>query len=268
MFKTFFPGQWPGYICPIEKTKMNIEMGISEELKAAQEIQQINIKVRRAWGTIFSAWCRKSILMIKYQRKQLLTSIIAILALAGCAYMSFRFIISPDISQYRVEQIMKQSASDSLSIGIPQCNIDFMVAVATIESGGKWDIVGGSGGKYYGAFQFGDAALTEVGLKGIDKKLFLNDTSLQLWAMNRLMAKNYIRLSDLIEEKHVPIHGGVRVGRYMVTVSGLLAASHLVGVSNVRKFLKSNGTEIAKDGNGVPLTDYFQLNNMPIVFTK
>lgn len=241
-------------------------MGISEELKAAQEIQQINIKVRRAWGTIFSSWFKKSKLMIKYQRKQLITTLIATLSLTCCIYMCFRFILFPDIEKYKIEQIMSQIASDSLSVGIPQSNIDFMLALAQIESNGKWDIVGGSNNAYIGAFQFGQAALKEVGLGSVDKKLFLGDPSLQMWAMNRLMKKNYMVLSDYITEMKIPMQGGVKVGRYMVTVSGLLAMAHLVGAGDTKKFLQSKGTVIPKDGNGVPLTDYLQLNNFVITF--
>lgn len=243
-------------------------MGISEELKAAQEIQQINIKVRRAWGTIFSSWYKKAWLMLKYQKKQLFTTLIAITAVIGCAYMCCRYIFFPDVEKYRIEQIINQCIPDSLNLSISQGNIDFMLALAQVESHGKWDIVGGSANAYIGAFQFGPAALKEVGLQGVDKKLFLGDPALQLWAMNRLMKKNYMRLSDLIEEKKIPMQGGVRVGRYMVTVSGLLAGAHLVGVGAVKKFLETNGKEVAKDGNGVPLTDYFMLNNFIITFPE
>ena len=242
-------------------------MGISEELKAAQEIQQINIKVRRAWGTIFSSWYKKAWLMIKYQKKQLLITLIALASLFFCGWLTFKYVLFPDIEMYKIEQVMKE-LPDSVyeNIGINSGNVDFMLALAQIESSGKWDAVGGSGNAYIGAFQFGPIALKAVGLENIDKKLFLNDPRLQMWAMNSLMKKNYISLSPLITEKKIPMHGGVKIGRYVVTVSGLLAAAHLVGAGDVKKFINSNGTEIAKDGNGVPLTDYFMLNNFTISF--
>lgn len=243
-------------------------MGISEELKAAQEIQQINIKVRRAWGVIFSSWYKKGWLMIKHQKKQLFTTLVAIAAVAACVWMGFKYVIFPDIEMYKIEQVMSKELPDSVyeNIGINKGNLDFMLALAQVESGGKWDIVGGSGNAYIGAFQFGPVALRAVGLENIDKKLFLNDPRLQMWAMNSLMKKNYIALSKLISEKQIPMQGGVKIGRYIVTVSGLLAAAHLVGASSVKDFINSNGTDIAKDGNGVPLTDYFQFNNFIISF--
>lgn len=243
-----------------------MSMGIKEELEAAQEIQQINIRIRRAWGTIFKSGFEKYALMLKYQRKQLLTSIALIASLGVIIVFGYKLYLKEEISATRVEQVLSIVDRDSVITGLPKENIEFMYSVAQIESGGNFSIVGGANNKYWGAFQFGPAALDAVGLKGIDKNVFLRDTTLQIWAMNQLMIKNYKRLSSRIEERKIPLKGGVRIGRYMCTVSGLLAASHLVGVNGVIKFIDSNGSVIAKDGNGVPLTDYLQLNNFALKF--
>jgi len=47
--------------------------------------------------------------------------------------------------------------------------------------------------------------------------------------------------------------GGIRLSK-----SGLLAATHLVGYKGVVDFITSNGDKVAKDGNGVPLTNYLE----------
>ena len=41
-----------------------------------------------------------------------------------------------------------------------------------------------------------------------------------------------------------------------ITESGLIAGAHLLGVGNVKKFLKSNGRKIPRDGYGTPITEY------------
>jgi hypothetical protein len=46
----------------------------------------------------------------------------------------------------------------------------------------------------------------------------------------------------------------------IATISGYLAAAHLVGAGSVKKYLDIG--IITYDGNNKPLTDHFQLNNM------
>lgn len=241
-------------------------MSIKDELEAAQEIQQINIRVRRAWVTVLTSWIKKYSLMVKYQRKQMFTSIALIASTLIMSFFGYKLYLHEKVSEVHVSQIITTMERDSLFLGLHKENIEFMYAVSLIESGGKFDIVGGAGNKYWGAFQFGPLALESVGLKGIDKNVFLRDTTLQIWAMNRLMTKNYKALSSRIEKYKIPLKGGVRIGRYLCTVSGLLAASHLVGVNAVIRFIDTNGGEIARDGNEVPLTDYLQLNNFDLRF--
>ena len=69
-----------------------------------------------------------------------------------------------------------------------------------------------------------------------------------------------------IVKYNIPITGGIRIGFNLVTVSGIIAASHLVGAESVKRFLDSNGKDVTCDGNGVPLTVYLQLNNFKLDF--
>ena len=43
-----------------------------------------------------------------------------------------------------------------------------------------------------------------------------------------------------------------------ITLSGLLAGSHLVGAGAVKEFLDSSGKIVPKDGNDVPVTEYMK----------
>jgi hypothetical protein len=43
-----------------------------------------------------------------------------------------------------------------------------------------------------------------------------------------------------------------------ITESGILAAAHLAGPGNVKKFLRSNGTRSFNDGFGTSIKHYFK----------
>ncbi len=49
---------------------------------------------------------------------------------------------------------------------------------------------------------------------------------------------------------------GQTVHGVSISVSGLLAAAHLLDAGTVRSFLRSDGKSVPKDGNGTPLTEY------------
>jgi len=49
---------------------------------------------------------------------------------------------------------------------------------------------------------------------------------------------------------------GTAVNGTAITLSGLVAGAHLVGVGGLRTFIASGGTQMPRDGNGVPVTAY------------
>ena len=62
----------------------------------------------------------------------------------------------------------------------------------------------------------------------------------------------------------IPVKGGILIGNHLVTQSGFLGASHLVGAFAAIDFVESNGQRVAIDGNNVPLTKYLELNNIEL----
>ena len=68
-----------------------------------------------------------------------------------------------------------------------------------------------------------------------------------------IIKKNLHYLRNFIPKyNHKIIHG------IEVTKSGMVGAAHLVGQGNVKKWLRSNGSIIPKDGNGVSVEDYMK----------
>ena len=125
----------------------------------------------------------------------------------------------------------------------------FLDAIGFRESGNRYDIVNQYG--YMGKYQFGRKTLRGLGFK-MSKEEFLNSPSLQEQAMYALLNHNKRILRRQIQKYHgETIHG------VYITESGILAAAHLAGAGNVRKFFRK-GYEF-KDGNGTKMTSYMIL---------
>lgn len=103
---------------------------------------------------------------------------------------------------------------------------------------------------YLGKYQFSTATLQWLGVN--DTQYFLNSPLLQEAALKALIAKNKYLLQDHLGNK------GCRINGLEITDSGLIAAAHLAGVGNVKRFLQSNGKYVFKDGNKVPITKYIK----------
>ena len=124
---------------------------------------------------------------------------------------------------------------------------DFLNQMGKRESSNRYDIVNEFG--YMGKYQFGRKTLNKIGFKHISNTQFLTNPSIQEDAMLKLLKSNKHTLRRQIQ-KYVNTH---RHGVY-ITESGLLAAAHLAGAGNVKKFLRTGKDK--QDGLGTPLTEY------------
>lgn len=124
---------------------------------------------------------------------------------------------------------------------------------------------------YIGLFQMGEASLQDAGyyagdvtrandwsgawtgLGGIhDLDDFYGSPDVQVQAIvgyhNRIVAQ----ISQLGLDRAI----GSTVGGVDITLSGLVAGAHLVGIGNLQTFINSGGSTVPKDGNGVPVSTY------------
>jgi len=146
---------------------------------------------------------------------------------------------------------------------------DFLRALGYRESGGLYGIENKYG--YLGKYQMGEAALKDAGYYKGDytkrndwigewtgkdgvwsKEDFLRNPRAQENAIREYHKKvwKYITMLDL--HKYV----NRRIGDILITESGLLGGAHLLGAGNLKRFLKSNGRIIPRDGFGTPITHY------------
>lgn len=131
----------------------------------------------------------------------------------------------------------------------------FKYALADKESANDWKNYNPYG--YIGKFQFGKAALQSTGFGNIDFVDFMNNPSIfpekdQEKAMDSLLRINQFILKDYIND----YEGDFILDSIKITRTGLLAAAHLAGPGNVKKFLDTEGRYNPKDQLGTRLSDY------------
>jgi len=127
--------------------------------------------------------------------------------------------------------------------------VGFKEAIAFKESRGNYKKVNSLG--YLGKYQFGEATLNRIRI--YDTQDFLNDPELQEDAFYALCSLNkWILIRDIKRSVGKTING------VEITESGILAAAHLAGAGNVKKYLRSNGEANARDAFGTNVHHYMK----------
>ena len=143
-------------------------------------------------------------------------------------------VITPEITAPKLELIVKNHSK-------------FLEDLGMRESSGNYKAVNQFG--YLGKYQFGRKTLNALGYEDVSNREFLANGSIQEEAMYALLTHN-----RKILRRQISKYVGTTVAGVYITESGLLAAAHLAGPGNVRKFLRK-GYEF-KDGNGTKMTSY------------
>ncbi len=125
----------------------------------------------------------------------------------------------------------------------------FLDAIGFKESGNRYDIVNKFG--YMGRYQFGRGTLKGLGYK-VTQEEFLTSPEIQERAMMDLLRHNKKKLQKYIDQYEGEVVHGI-----LITESGILAAAHLGGQGNVKKFFR-RGKEF-KDGFGTSITSYMEM---------
>lgn len=123
---------------------------------------------------------------------------------------------------------------------------DFLNAVGHYESRNNYKAVNTLG--YMGRYQFGRKTLRGLGYE-CSKSEFLNSPILQEKAMMDLLEHN-----QNILRKYIDYWDGRTIGGDTITESGILAAAHLAGPGNVKRYLM-HGDNFS-DAYGTKLTKY------------
>ena len=134
----------------------------------------------------------------------------------------------------------------------------FLEDLGMRESSGNYKAVNQYG--YLGKYQFGRKTLNALGFDNVTNREFLENPSIQEEAMFALLLHNKKILRRTIKKYHNDTINGIHI-----TESGILAAAHLAGPGNVKKFFRK-GYEF-RDGNGTKMTSYMvQFSNYKLEF--
>ena len=127
--------------------------------------------------------------------------------------------------------------------------VGFKEALAFKESSGNYFVTNALG--YLGKYQFGAGTLQLMGVYNATS--FLNDPVLQEKVFVTNIARNkWILRKDIAKYVGKKIHG------VEITESGMLAAAHLAGAGNVKKYLRSQGKKNTSDVNGSTIANYIK----------
>lgn len=150
-----------------------------------------------------------------------------------------------NVSQEMPSQVTKDSNSGVLHLG--NTYVAFKEAIAFKESQGNYAAVNTLG--YLGKYQFGVTTLELLGIKNPDlflkspvlqEKAFLANTKRNKWVLRRDI-KRFV---------------GKKIDGILVTESGILAAAHLAGPGNVKRYLRSYGALDSEDAYGTDILSY------------
>jgi len=142
-----------------------------------------------------------------------------------------------------------EEEAEEFSLFLGKSFIGFKEAVGFKESQGRYYVVNTFG--YMGKYQFGRGTLKLIGV--YNTGTFIKDPNIQEKAFEANLSRNKWVLRRDIKRFKGKIIGGVRV-----TESGILAAAHLGGPGNVKKFLRSYGKTVFSDAYGSSVRYYMK----------
>jgi hypothetical protein len=128
--------------------------------------------------------------------------------------------------------------------------VGFKEAIAFKESQGKYTVVNSLG--YLGKYQFGVSTLKLIGIYNpseflynpkLQEKAFLANTKRNKWVLR----------------KDIRRFVGHKINGTIVTESGILAAAHLAGPGNVKRYLRSYGAIGFIDAFGTEIESYIRI---------
>lgn len=146
----------------------------------------------------------------------------------------------------------------------------FLAALRKMESGGNYRAVNTL--NFLGAYQFGEAALIDLGYVRRDRDMYDNNYGGGFTGKHGIRSANDFLNNKAVQDraakawmkimwKYIRADGLSRyawrkVGNVQMTPSGMLAATHLLGSGALKNFIRANGKSDIRDPYGTPLAKY------------
>jgi len=194
------------------------------------------------------------------KRNILNTSLLLVVILGLTTGFSFREKV--DLSHYQMDgmelcyqvpnenEVVEEEPIDAFNyLFLGKSYIGFKEALGFKESRGDYSTVNKYG--YMGKYQFGKNTLKLIGI--YDSSDFIYNSRLQEKAFSANTSRN-----KWILRRDINNYVGTYVGGIKITESGILAAAHLAGAGNVKKYLRSGGTITFNDAFGTSIKNYLK----------
>ena len=144
---------------------------------------------------------------------------------------------------------------DKIAYKIPFTTRDFVgfkEFLGFYESGSDYKKINSLG--YLGKYQFGRSTLKVLRIKKIDNFINIPELQEKAFLMNVMRNKWILR-------REIERFSGKKINNILITESGIIAAAHLSGPGNVKKFLRNNCNNNLdfKDINGTKISDYIRI---------
>ena len=127
--------------------------------------------------------------------------------------------------------------------------LGFREALGFKESQGNYFVVNQFG--YMGKYQFGKATLSLIGIN--NAAYYLQNPSVQEEAFEVYASRN-----KWVLRRDISRYVGRTMNGVTITESGILAAAHLAGPGNVKKYLRSGGAQGFNDAFGTSIQYYMR----------
>ena len=197
-----------------------------------------------------------SVVLIYFMQKSFRTFISFLIVLVLSGFRNVAPIVKPIPKSNLVIDVLDYKAAapsfESSSFMIPFTGnnyVGFKEALAFKESQGKYHSINTLG--YLGKYQFGKSTLAFFGQ--FNTQCFMQDAALQEKIFYHNTARN-----KWILRRDIKRYVGSKMNDIVITESGILAAAHLAGPGNVKKYLRSGGKDDKKDAFGTSISKYIK----------
>jgi len=197
--------------------------------------------------------------------KNLISQLSVLVIVSGLLYVSFSGDRAIDVSKYSTQgqellytvnlpevspiSEFSEESFNAFSLNLGKSYVGFKEALAFKESQGNYFIVNDFG--YLGKYQFGKETLKVIGIYNPNQ--FLYNPQLQEKAFIANLERN-----KWVLRRDIKRFVGRKMNGIMITESGILAAAHLAGPGNVKKYLRSYGRDGFSDAYGTSVNTYMK----------
>ena len=192
------------------------------------------------------------------------------LKLSFIFFLTAFFIGSPEIPDPKFNNIdysVKLNINTDIYVPVPFTVRDFVGFknfLGFFESGSNYNKVNRFG--YLGKYQFGKGTLKMYGVRNLSEYRINPELQEKVFLMNVMRNKWILR-------REISWYTNSYLNGTYISESGIIAAAHLSGPGNVKKFLRShcNPDLDKRDANGTSISDYlnifkdYDLENIPAI---